>query len=166
MILIINIVIFGALYSLIYGLYLIIKNKNRVKFNFKINKLYAFLALILSLITLFLQDLILRMLILLLAFLILVYPYMKNFIHIIEHKIMTKRISLDKLTEGDWVIKDIYYKGKLIYNKNNPGVTNLDIKLFEKIKLKKVWIKEGIPFIPSFLVALIISLIFGNLLLF
>ena len=79
---------------------------------------------------------------------------------------MTKRISLDKLTEGDWVIKDIYYKGKLIYNKNNPGVTNLDIKLFEKIKLKKVWIKEGIPFIPSFLVALIISLIFGNLLLF
>ncbi|MEK6834662.1 MAG: prepilin peptidase [Nanoarchaeota archaeon] len=166
LILIINIVIFGALYSLIYGLYLIIKNKNRVKFNFKINKLYAFLALILSLITLFLQDLILRMLILLLAFLILVYPYMKNFIHIIEHKIMTKRISLDKLTEGDWVIKDIYYKGKLIYNKNNPGVTNLDIKLFEKIKLKKVWIKEGIPFIPSFLVALIISLIFGNLLLF
>lgn len=166
LILIINIIVFGALYSLIYGFYLIIKNKNRIKFNFKINKLYAVLALILSLTTLLLQDLILRILMLLLAFLILVYPYIKNFIHIIEHKIMTKRISLDKLTEGDWVIENIYHKGKLVYNKSDPGVTNLDIKLFKKIKLKNVLIKEGIPFIPSFLFALIISLIFGNLLLF
>ena len=77
---------------------------------------------------------------------------------------MIKRILINKLTEGDWIIENIYYKKRLLYNKNNPGITNDEIKLLKKYSIKTVIIKEGLPFIPSFLIALIISLIFGNLL--
>jgi hypothetical protein len=78
---------------------------------------------------------------------------------------MIKKISVNKLTEGDWIIENVYYKNRLLYNKNNPGITNSEIKLLKKFNIKYVLIKEGLPFVPSFLLALIISLIFGNILL-
>lgn len=76
---------------------------------------------------------------------------------------MKKRIPASELTEGDWILENIYYKEKLIYNKNNPGVSNNEIKLFHKYRIKNVLIKEGLPFIPSFLLSLIFSFIFGSL---
>ncbi|MEK6906953.1 MAG: A24 family peptidase [Nanoarchaeota archaeon] len=164
LILILNIIIFGVLYSIIYSFYLVIKNKNKIKFNFKVKKIYLISSILFLILTFLIKDLILKLLILLLALLILIYPYIKNFVSLIEKNIMIKRIPLNKLTEGDWVIENIYYKRKLIYNKNNPGVTNSDIKLFEKVNVKNLLIKEGLPFIPSFLIALLISLILGNLL--
>jgi preflagellin peptidase FlaK len=161
-ILVLNLIIFGALYSLIYSFYLIIKNK--VKLNFKVNKIYLALAILFLLITFFLDNLIIKLLILLLALLVLIYPYLRNYINLVEKQIMIKKIKIDKLTEGDWVIENIYYKGKLIYNKNKPGINNNEIKLLKKFKIKNVLVKEGLPFIPSFLITLIISLILGNLL--
>jgi len=89
----------------------------------------------------------------------------KNYVRLIEKNIMIKKIPVNKLTEGDWIIKNIYFRGKLIYNKNNPGITISDIKLLKKYKIRNVLIKEGMPFIPSFLISLIVSLIFGNLLM-
>jgi preflagellin peptidase FlaK len=161
-ILVLNLIIFGALYSLIYSFYLIIKNK--VKLNFKVNKIYLALAILFLLITFFLDNLIIKLLILLLALLVLIYPYLRNYINLVEKQIMINKIKIDKLTEGDWVIENIYYKGKLIYNKNKPGINNNEIKLLKKFKIKNVLVKEGLPFIPSFLITLIISLILGNLL--
>ena len=76
---------------------------------------------------------------------------------------MKKRIPASELTEGDWITENVYYKGKLIYNKNNPGISNNEIKLFNKYKIKNVLIKEGLPFIPGFLLSLIFTLIFGSL---
>ena len=78
---------------------------------------------------------------------------------------MIKKIPVNKLTEGDWIIKNVYHKGKLIYNKNGPGISNPSISLLKKYKIKSVPVKEGLPFVPSFLLALIFSLIFGNLIL-
>ena len=164
LILILNLIIFGALYSLFYSFCLVVKNEGKIKFDFKIKKVYLYIAFLFLLIALLSNDLILRILISLLALLILIYPYMRNYIKLVEKNLMIKKIRVNKLTEGDWVIENIYYKEKLIYNKNNPGITLENIKLFKKYKIKNVLIKEGLPFIPSFLIALIVSLIFGNLL--
>ncbi len=163
LILIMNLIIFGALYSIIFSFYLIIKNK--VKINFKINKIYLSITIIILLVSLFVNNLILKLFILLFALLIFVYPLIKNYVRLIEKNIMIKKIPVNKLTEGDWIIKNIYFRGKLIYNKNNPGITISDIKLLKKYKIRNVLIKEGMPFIPSFLISLIVSLIFGNLLM-
>ena len=161
-ILILNIIIFGALYSLIYSIYLIIKNK--IKISFKINKIYFIASVLILLLTFLFENLIIKLAFLILALLILIYPYVKEFVSLIENKLMIKRISINKLTEGDWVIENIYYKRKLLYNKNNPGITNQEMILLKKFKIKNVLIKEGLPFIQSFLIALVASLIFGNML--
>jgi len=162
LILVLNIIIFGSLQSLIYIFYLV--KKNNFKVDFKLNKIYLLISLFLILITFFLDDFLMKILLLIMSLMIFIYPNFKSLIFSIENKLMIKKIPIDKLTEGDWVIKDIYYKNKLLYNKNNPGISISQIKLLKKFKIKDVIIKEGMPFIPSFLIALIVSLIFGNLL--
>jgi hypothetical protein len=162
LILVLNIIIFGSLQSLIYNFYLV--KKNNFKVDFKLNKIYLLISLFLILITFFLDDFLMKILLLIMSLMIFIYPNFKSLIFSIENKLMIKKIPIDKLTEGDWVIKDIYYKNKLLYNKNNPGISISQIKLLKKFKIKDVIIKEGMPFIPSFLIALIVSLIFGNLL--
>ena len=166
LILFLNIIIFGALYSIIYGTYLLIKNEvnflDEIK-EYKINKVYFILPLISLIISVFTKDLFLKLFLLSIGILILITPMLTVFVKIVEKKCMFKKIIVKKLTEGDWINKNIYYKNKLIYNKNSPGVTKLQIALIKKTRLKDVIVKEGIPFIPSFLVAFIITIIIGNL---
>ena len=76
---------------------------------------------------------------------------------------MLKKININNLTEGDWITENIYYKGKIIYNKASPGITKKEILLLKKFKIKNILIKEGIPFIPVFLIAFVITIIFGSL---
>jgi len=166
LILILNLILFGAIYSLFYGAYLLIKNKiNLVKElkNYKINKIYFIVPLLILIISMVIQDISLRLLILSLSFMILIAPLLLIYIRIVENKCMLKKFPISKLTEGDWITKNIYYKGRLIYNKNSPGITNAQILLLKKTKLKNVIIKEGIPFVPAFLISFIITILFGNL---
>lgn len=76
---------------------------------------------------------------------------------------MYKIVPLNKLTEGDWIPKPIYYKEKIIIKPKAEGLTLKDISLLNKLKIKKVLIREGIPFVPSLLIAFIITIIFGFL---
>jgi hypothetical protein len=83
---------------------------------------------------------------------------------------MYKRITPDKLTEGDWIANNIKIDGKYISGPKDLGIEkkqiNQLIDLWKKGKIKKVLIKEGMPFIPSFFIAFIITLIYGNLFIF
>ena len=79
---------------------------------------------------------------------------------------MYKYVIPKKLTEGDWVVKDIKIKGKLIYSSKSLGIEKNQIAQLIKSKIKKVLIKEGLPFVPSFLIGTLITLLFGNILLF
>ena len=157
--LIINILIFGSVYGLIYSLILLKKSKK--KFKPKINKLFFAPPIILIITSLFFKDVI-RIFILFLSLLTLVYPYLLYYVKFIEKNCMLKIIPIKNLTEGDWISEDI----KNIYKKSSLGVTKKQIEQIKNLKIKKVWVKYGIPFIPSFLIAVIISLIFGNILPF
>ena len=164
LILIFNIILVGALYGLFYGIYLLIKNKNKIEFKkYRINKVYLVISLVLIILQFLFNDPLLKLILVFLALMLILIPYLHLFIKILEKNVMIKKIPIERLTEGDWIINSIYHKNKLIYNKNSPGVTKAQILLLKKFRIKNTIIKEGLPFIPTFLLALIVSLIFGNL---
>ena len=168
-ILLINLFIAGAIYGLIYFLVLLIKKRKEFCKELKKTKLknkQTLLVAILLLITsLFLKDL--RILLISAALLYILLYYTLASIKIIENISMYKTINPEKLTEGDWITESIIINNKTIYNSKSPGVKKEQIKEIIKLKQKglisEVKIKEGIPFMPSFLVSFIISIILGNL---
>lgn len=63
------------------------------------------------------------------------------------------------LTEGDWLAEDVVVKGKKLLKKKT--LTNSDIERLHRYNISSVLVKEGIPFVPSFLIAYLI-LLFGK----
>jgi hypothetical protein len=84
----------------------------------------------------------------------------------VEKTCLLKKIEVKNLTEGDWVLDKIKLKNadKYIYTKT--GITEKGIKMLQKSSKKTVLVKEGIPFVPSFLFAYVLTLFFGNWFLF
>lgn len=91
--------------------------------------------------------------------------YILIFIKIVEKACMYKYVKVGKLVPGDWAAEMIKRNGKLICNKKDV-LDEKQIKLLKRFKVKIVLVKEGIPFVPSFLLGFIFSLIFGNILRF
>jgi prepilin signal peptidase PulO-like enzyme (type II secretory pathway) len=95
--------------------------------------------------------------------------YLWVFIKAVEKVCMLKYVEPEQLTEGDWIAKEVKIKGEYITGPKDLGIEKEQIhkliKLKEKGKIGKVLIKIGMPFIPVFLMAYIVSLIWGNLIL-
>jgi len=168
----INILFVGAFYGLIYAIILTIKN--RKNFLIKVKKLLkrkriiniTRITLVISVLffisTFLIKDRIINLIFLATAFLVISFPYIWIFTKSIEKVCMYHYIQTKNLTEGDWIEdKNLREKFKI----SNLGIEKKQINLLMKSKIKKVLVKEGIPFVPSFLIALIISLIFGNVIL-
>jgi len=81
----------------------------------------------------------------------------------VEDTIMIKIYPISKLVEGDWIVQEVKVKNTIIVKEKNTGVTNKQIALLQKAKIKSVKVKEGIPFVPSFLFAYIALLVLTNL---
>ena len=101
--------------------------------------------------------------------LIVVAVGMFRYFKIIETNFLHRKIDVETLTEGDWLLKDVRIEGKIVVKKREIGLLTKDLKRLRALKklgkLKEVEIKVGIPFVPAFLVSLIITLVFGNILL-
>ncbi|MBI2107439.1 prepilin peptidase [Candidatus Woesearchaeota archaeon] len=166
-IVLINIFVVGTIYSLLFSFYLAIKNKNNFlkeykKNEFKKEKIIAIiLAIVLAVIAIYLSYP-KNILSLLLSLIILITPYLLAFVKSVEKSCMLEKISVRKLTEGDWIAENIYNNKKLVIGRNSLGITKEQINIIKKIR-KEVLVKNGLPFIPSFLMAVIISLILGNI---
>jgi hypothetical protein len=91
--------------------------------------------------------------------------YLWIFIKIIEKVCMLKYVTPDKLTEGDWIVKEIRVNGQYITGPKDLGIEKKQIEKLKKLKVRRVLIKEGIPFVPSFLIAFFVSVSFGNVFL-
>ena len=123
LIIFINILIVGAVYSLLYSFYLAIKHKKR--FIKEFNKFlqhtkkprYTFLALSLLIIiaTLLIQF---NLILIIFAISIIVLLYFWIFIKSVENVCMYKKIPVSQLREGDWIVNSIKYQNKYIYKKN------------------------------------------------
>ena len=83
----------------------------------------------------------------------------------VEKVALQRWTDVNKLTEGDWVLSTVKKGGRTLCSPNDLGLTKYQIDLLKKSDVKKVLVKEGIPFVPSFFLALVATLFFGNLLL-
>lgn len=175
----INAMIIGGIYGILWAGIISIKNKKRFSkaankiFSPKIKKLrnLTFLFSFVPFLLVILQPNLLFILSSFTIFLLInlmFYAYL--FSKIYEKEFMIKYIDPEKLTEGDWIVEDIKINKKIICGPKDLGISLSQIKkliaLKEKGKINKIKIKEGLPFVPSFLIAFIITLLFGNLLFF
>ncbi len=173
----INIIIIGSVYGLLWSIALAFKNKNRFSADFmarikKSAKTRRFLLIIslAILLSAFFADMpMIRFFLVILVFSSILIYYISIFVKSVEKTCLLKYIEPEKLTEGDWIAKNIIIEKKRICGPKDLGIEKKQIKQLINLKrkgmIKKVLIKEGIPFVPSFLMAFIITLWFGNWLL-
>ncbi len=83
------------------------------------------------------------------------------FVSLVEKKLFTKAVDPSLLTPGDWLAKEIVVKGRMVVRKKTLDEDDLSTlrKLAAEKKINRVFIKEGIPFVPSFLCAYIVVLL-------
>lgn len=93
----------------------------------------------------------------LLSLYLLTYSWI--FMKSVEQSIMIKEYPVSKLTEGDWIVREVKVGKRVIIGAKNTGVTNEQIAAIRRAKVKSVLVKEGIPFVPGFLLAFIVLLI-------
>jgi Flp pilus assembly protein protease CpaA len=79
-------------------------------------------------------------------FLPLIYVFSKG----LEKVSMIKTVSGKELREGDWLVENVYV-GKKLIRADWDGLSAEEVGLMSK--LKRVKIKDGLPFAPAFLIA-------------
>jgi Flp pilus assembly protein protease CpaA len=170
---VINLLVFGAIYGVLWLLGLAIKDWKKFRPEFRKTRrraniikmrlfflgliiLFAFVSLIIK------PDFMLIAMIYVLLFFIVLSMYIFLIIRTVEKTSLLKKIETKNLTEGDWVLDKVKLKDadKYIYTKT--GITEKGIRMLRKSTIKSVLVKEGIPFVPSFLIAYIFTIILGN----
>lgn len=173
LILITNVFFTGALYGIIIGIFLAFKKRDKFKEEFfnmlKLKKTLFYTKLCLSialicLISVFLFKFPLRFLFIFLTILVPFYLLLWICTKTIEKISMYKRRTIDKVRLGDWLADDIIHEGELILERKPEGLTNFDIKRLKYHNIKTIIIKEGIPFLPPFLLAAVLTLIRNKIL--
>ncbi|MBU0906721.1 MAG: A24 family peptidase [Nanoarchaeota archaeon] len=144
----------GAVYSLIYSIFIVAKNKKAFvkKFNDNVKNKKILLILATALSLLFIIAGIYNAFAFLLAILFLI-PLIWAYTRSLEQCLIVLTPPL-QLTEGDWLEKEVKI-GKTTIKKSVHGLSLKEIQLLKKYS-KKVLIKTGIPFVPAFLITLII----------
>jgi Flp pilus assembly protein protease CpaA len=168
---VINSIWIGGLYGVFWSVGLAIKNWARFKKEFK-DKLFfngifriiplAFLVILTILSFIITVNLIIQSFIILIAVFVPLLYYMTVFIKTVEKIAMHKYVSPSKLTEGEWIAKDIVINKKRICGPKDLGISEKQIKELKRLKIKRVLIKVGIPFVPALLLGYLFTLFFGN----
>ncbi len=165
----------GAFYGMGYSIYLAAANKKKFLSEFRekrkkhTKKIIA--AVVLSLIffaaSFRFSDPVMQTTMLMFPLATLLLIYMWVFVKSVENSAMIKSVPVEKLTEGDWIVEDIVVDGEFIWGPKKLGIEKSKIeklkKLKEKGKIERVKIKEGIPFVPTFFVSIILTYIFGSI---
>jgi Flp pilus assembly protein protease CpaA len=96
--------------------------------------------------------------------------YLFIFVRSVEQTAMIKTIDPKKLTEGDWIMQEVKIDGKLIAGPKDLGLEKKQLtkilELREQGKLMKIKVKYGIPFVPSFLISFVFTLMTRRIFLF
>src|SRR3989338_4262045 len=162
--------VLGAVYGIAWSIVLGIKNRKALGLeikkirggkNFAYIWVGAFILIIVSVIAVFLtKDIFFFILPLSVAVTMPLWMLAKA----VEECCMKKMVNPEQLTEGDWIAKDVVVNGKLICGPKDLGIKKNQIKALIKLKgrgkVDRILIKEGIPFVPSFLIAFIVALLF------
>jgi len=90
--------------------------------------------------------------------------YLVVFVNTVEDSCFLRQTKPKDLTEGDWLAEDISVQRKVVMPKKTLDYQDLKTLrvLHKQGKIKTVLIKEGIPFVPSFLFAYLTILFFKD----
>jgi len=173
----INLALVGSIYGSIYGvgwlIYLGFKNKKKFTIEFKkaqkqlktINIVFLTMAATLIAVSFFFDG-IWRGTFWILAVIPIGSLYTWTLVNLVEKVSFYKTVRPEELTEGDWIAKDIMIHGEKICGPRDLGISEEQIsklvELKKKKKLNKILIKEGIPFVPSFLLGFGITIVWGS----
>jgi Flp pilus assembly protein protease CpaA len=91
---------------------------------------------------------------------VFIMPLLFVFSKAVDESAMVKLVEVSKLREGDLLYANVKVGGKII-NKNWNGLENKEISLIKKFH-QKVKIREGIAYVPVFLISFIVLLFFIN----
>jgi len=105
-----------------------------------------------------------RVLLVFLLFLIYGLFYLWLAVKAVEQGILIRWYKVEELTEGDWIQKDVVVKGKRVCGPKDLGISPQQIAKLKRLKVRKVLVKEGIPFVPSFLLGLVLLWLFAPML--
>lgn len=123
---------------------------------FKKNKKMSILAIFVALVLVgfgFLDNLFF-----VLGIMVFIFPYLYLYVKSVDEACMVKKVRTSKLTEGDWLYKDLKV-GKRTIKAKWDGLSKSEIKLIQR-KLNFVTIRNGIPFTPVFLISFILVFFF------
>ncbi|MBR9699887.1 prepilin peptidase [Candidatus Woesearchaeota archaeon] len=172
----INTLIAGAVYGLIWSIVLAFKNRKKfTKEYLKViqkarrqRRVMLAFTIVFLLGGFFFPHFGIRMMLLTFAVAVFFTFYLWILIKAVEKSSMYKLVEPSLLTEGDWIAKEIKHAGKHVTGPKDLGVTKKQIailkRLYKQKKIKRILVKEGIPFVPSFLFGWILTLFFGNIL--
>ena len=148
----------GAFYGLFVSGFLVLTNfkkfKKEFRKQFKKNKNFVIIVFLIGLIIFglgFLEELFF-----LLGIFIFILPYLYLYAKAIDNVCMVKNIEVSKLSEGDWLYNDVR-AGKNLIKASWDGLSWEEIKKISR-KYKKIKIRQGIPFVPVFLISFLILL--------
>ena len=173
----VNALFVGAAYGLLWSFFLAFKNKNKFSREFKkiskdkkvmeAKKWILILFFVLAVLAVFVNEYSARIILMYLALMSILTFYIWIFVKAVEKACMLMYVEPQKLTEGDWIVNEIKIDGKYITGPKDLGIGKKQINelvmLHKKGKIKKVLMKIGIPFVPSFFIAFVVTLIYGNL---
>jgi len=147
-------VLSGCVYSMIYAGVLFFRDFKKTKrlFLLELRKKYSKILLIIG-IFMFLVG-IWNFSFVFIGGLLWLFVVLFSFAKSLEGASMKKRISTRGLREGDWLFYDLKIGGR-IFRKNWEGLSEKDVLFLNRFD-KKVFIKDGIPYAPAFLIALIL----------
>ena len=147
----------GAVYGIASAVFFSLKNLKDFKRGFfkiwKEKRKSTYIIMVLGLIFMvlgFLQSIFLSV-----GILIFVFPYLYYYAKCVDEFCMVKNLKGSQLTEGDWLYERVKI-GKRFIEPSWEGLSAKDIKLLRK-KYKFVKIKQGIPFVPVFLISFLIT---------
>jgi Flp pilus assembly protein protease CpaA len=147
----------GAVYSLIYSFVLVLRNwkefTQEILIQWIMYKKMFWIGFVFVLIWTVLVFIISQVGLVLIGLVILLFPLLFIYAKAVEESCFKKSVDPKKITEGEWLYADIKVKGKKIMA-NWDGISKKNLDLVRKYK-KKILIKIGVPFTPSFLLGFI-----------
>lgn len=154
----------GTLYSIVYSIFLVFGNYLSFKREFFIQLRQGRKILMLGLLVLFIlfiektyfkfDNLFFIFASGCIVFVSFLFFYLKS----VEKALLIRNAAPAELTEGDWLKKDVKINGRIIRSSVH-GLSLEEIK-FIRHSGKSVVILHGIPFVPAFLIALIVMVFF------
>jgi len=170
-----NLLIAGTIYALLWSIFLAFKN--RAKFSkelksvlvkkAKTRRIVVIVSLLVFAASFVVENVMLKLLLVAVAALSILAVYLSVFSKAVEKSSMLKLVKPQVLTEGDWIAKNVVVGKKIIAGPKDLGISKKQIallnRLYKQRKVKRVLMKVGIPFVPSFFAALVLTIAYGNL---